>query len=299
MDVTKIALHYRMLIFDKPEPQFFGPDSLGAVKCIVLCVTIFVSSPIKAENWNYFGHQFKTPDPDFKIEKIENAIAYARSLDKVPDLPPDGDSFTDSQQSLPKEITQDFNALEKYFFSKNSQITLYTCDGCVGGMMPEAKSLFLDIDFFNKIKAEYGESAYRQFYQFVIAHELAHFVQDIWTQRHGSSPNNTTGSSGYKEPDKKAPASFNLKQIALSALAHAEVDMIGFKALSDLGYEFPDKGFKVFQELLSKYSGKLGRSYPGFHYHSQFVLRTKVGEYSKELLFDDDKSPRSHNASQY
>lgn len=241
-------------------------------------MTIFVLSSVTsyAETWQVGSVDVAIPDVSIEVAPLRQAINYSRGFSALPDLPADSDVFTDTSEKIPNEMLKTFLKFEQYFFGKTGQIKLSTCRGCMGGMMPKDKKVFIDLDFFEYLRDNTSVKVANEFTTFVMVHELAHFVQDLWTINHGTSPTGTPGKNSEKfTPGNKITAEY-LTSIVQYQLGHAEVDAIAMVAMSDLNcLESAQVGFSELQQYLEYLLVKVKEN-PEFIKYPEIVFKIKL-----------------------
>ncbi|MGE4133474.1 MAG: hypothetical protein AB7F86_17670 [Bdellovibrionales bacterium] len=169
--------------------------------------------------------------------------AYPRFADLRPNVSP-------VDAPLSGHLEQIFLALNQVAFG-GSLFKLQACDGCLAAADLSQRVVFIDPGFVDRLGSIARTAEERDlFLEFVMAHELGHYIFELAAQANGYS---TKGNPSYR---LLRDSGFRCDQNRQES--HAEVDEIGLNLLKKRGWPRPERALaRLLRELNFACDGKL------------------------------------------
>lgn len=189
---------------------------------------------------------------DWKLDfpAMQSFLQELKSTHKLPSRFVEPLAFESSDEQLSEQFVADVGDIEQRVFGKRDLIALKTCADCSLLSDYVGQTIYVQPSFIADLLKNYGVDEGRVVSQFMVAHEISHFVQEasIGHVQAGKSINGFV--SLYDQVDLLATGISIADLLAADRLSHAEVDAYGLLILRDFMSSAPLTSLKFLQNQL-------------------------------------------------
>lgn len=156
-----------------------------------------------------------------------------------------------SNQPVSLDVKEIFQKVEEAIFGRQGIINIKTCGDCEFEAFHREKAIYVQPSSIEEIRKKYG-AKFHLLLQFILAHEIAHFVSESSIDRNGRSIN------GYQTLTKDIPFDPNAnvevikRTMSPIAFAHAEVDIFALLILRSMGTEMPTVASQMLADFVNQ-----------------------------------------------
>lgn len=188
----------------------------------------------------FFSFISRASDIDkYNLSKMQKAYQQIKELKSYP-VVADYHWVNTTDYPLQPEIIDAFSKMQLTVFGAE-ELELLNCTD-EAAFLGE-KKLCISAEYIKYIQVHYGKRSGMQVAYFILAHELAHYLQGLYIKKlssDGLSVNGFPGLEGLINPDLS---------IDLYHYSHAELDFFAFYILKDSGFSYPKKAARYARDF--------------------------------------------------
>lgn len=193
----------------------------------LLTITSAFANPSKISGLGLNSSLYKYSAMDIFLKSLKN-------LEALPSRDTEASHIEAGSEFLPPETLNVFHRIQNSVFKK-SLIDLKQCADCFALADYAAKSVYVQPSYVNSLILSYGKSEAQLLVEFMVAHELSHFVHELSIGQ-GSEPNLSINGnkSLFVHDNENNSADAGRK-------SHAEIDAYAFMIMRNLNTSSPLK----------------------------------------------------------
>lgn len=195
-----------------------------------------------------------------QVGPLQEALQVFRSTNQLPILVAlQESSIVVSNEQIPEDVQKLFKEIQKFVFGNETVINLKACDGCQAVAKANAMTVYLEINFLNKLITRFGTDS-KNIIALVVAHEISHFTYEYLTLSSSSklSPNGNIPLLTKSFVDFVDLKTFltmtadeqqdeTLKYVAMASRSHSEVDLLALLTLKGMGQKISADAIKYLE----------------------------------------------------
>jgi hypothetical protein len=190
----------------------------------LLAITSIFANPSKSQGPGPSSSLYKYSEMDLFIKSLWN-------LEELPNQDTQASQIEAGSESLAQETIDIFRRIQSSLF-KRSLIDLKPCSDCFALADHAAKTIYVQPSYANSLIGRYGGYEGQRLIEFMIAHELSHFVHEI-SIGPGSEPHRSINGNSFLHNVHRNNSEEGGRK------SHAEVDAYAFMLMKNSNKSSP------------------------------------------------------------